>query len=192
MRADPVHAPEILALAAAERHGPAAAAWAEKERGTPAHKLVRQTKRHHARLARVSGAATGVGGMVTMVPDMAAAIWIQSRCVFFVAAAHGFDPTDRMRPAELLVLLELYDDPAVAREALDGAGRSLAAAAVSKAMGGREDESLASRLAQMLLRRGAARLGGRAVPGIAVVANAVGNERAVRELADRADAFYGG
>jgi hypothetical protein len=123
---------------------------------------------------------------------MAAAVWIQSRMVFFVAAAYGYDPLDRMRPAELLVLFDLYDDPTAARQALDGAGRTLAEAAVSKALSGRESESLVSRLASMLVRRGAARLAGRAIPGFAIIANSIGNERAVRELADEAIAFYRG
>jgi hypothetical protein len=50
-----------------------------------------------------------------MVPDIAALIWIQSRMVFSIAAAMGYDPRDPMRPAELLVLYELYEDPAAAR-----------------------------------------------------------------------------
>ena len=67
-------------------------------------------KRRHATLARFEGAATGVGGVITLVPDMVGLAWIQTRLVFFVAAAYGFDPRDPMRPAELLVLMELYDD----------------------------------------------------------------------------------
>jgi len=191
LRADPVHAPEIIALAAAERHGPAARDWVAAQRGTP-EALARRAKRMHARRARAMGGVTGLGGVITMVPDMAAAIWIQSRAVFFVAASYGFDPLDPMRPAELLVLYRLYDDPAEAREALDGAGRSLAVAAASRAMQGREDDTLVARLTAMVVKRGASRLAGRAVPGFAAIVNAVGNERAVRELADDAIAFYGG
>jgi hypothetical protein len=41
-------------------------------------------------------------------------------------------------------------------------------------------------------RRAARRLGGRLVPGFAILLNAVGNERETRALADRAIAFYGG
>lgn len=186
-----MRAPEYIALAAAERHGPAARDWAAAQRGSP-DKIARKAKRMHARYARGSGAVTGIGGILTMLPDMAAAVWIQSRMVFFVAAAYGYDPTDRMRPAELLVLYELYDDPAAAREALDGAGRTLAEAAVGRALNGREDETLLARLTGMVVKRGAARLGGRAIPGFAIIVNAIGNEQAVRSLADRAIAFYRG
>src|SRR5215218_8120534 len=97
LRADPARAPEYVALAAAERHAPAAARWVEDRRAmyavTP-HELALMAKRRHA------GAATGVGGIVTFLPDLAAAAWVQSRLVYFVAASYGFDPLDPMRPAE--------------------------------------------------------------------------------------------
>ena len=60
-------------------------------RDSPAE-LAQMAKRRHAALARFGGAATGVGGIVTAVPDLAAAAWIQSRLVFFIAAAYGYDP----------------------------------------------------------------------------------------------------
>jgi hypothetical protein len=192
LRADPAHAPETIALAASEKHGPAAKAWVAEQRGARPDKLARKAKRMHARYARLSGGVTGLGGALTMLPDMAAAVWIQSRCVFFIAAAYGYDPLDRMRPAELLVLYGLYDDPLQARDALDGAGRHLALAAMERAMSGRDDQTLASRLVGMVVKRGASRLAHRSIPGVAVVMNAVGNEAGTRELADRAIRFYAG
>ena len=134
MRADPARAPEYIALAAAERHAPAAAAWVEERkractRNSPAE-LAQMAKRRHAALARFGGAATGVGGIVTAIPDLAAAAWIQSRLVFFIAAAYGYDPYDPMRPAELLVIRGLYPDPQTARRALDGVGTLVVAAYV--------------------------------------------------------------
>ena len=192
LRADPTHAPEHLALAAAERHGPAAAEWvADEGRRDPA-RLAKKVKRIHARYARFGGAATGVGGWVTVLPDLAAVGWIQSRMVFFLAAAHGFDPRDPMRPAELLVLWELFDDPVQARAALDGAGRSVASAAVDRAVSRDEEQALLSRLARAAAARGGRHMAGRMIPGAAIFFNAIGNERGTRELADRAIAFYGG
>jgi hypothetical protein len=129
LRADPIRAPEHVALAAAELHAPAAAAWAAEKRGRYAvsdHDLARMAKRRHATMARFGGAATGVGGFITVVPDVVLLAWIQSRLVFFVAAAYGFDPHDPMRPAELLVLRDLYPDPETARRALDGIGKTVA------------------------------------------------------------------
>lgn len=193
LRADPSRAPEHLALQAAELHGPAARDWERKARATYSmsnHDLARMAKSKHASLARIGGAATGFGGFVTVLPDLVALAWIQSRLVFYVAASFGYDPLDRMRPAELLVLQEIYTDPLEARTALDGAGTRVIEAAVRNRMGG--DQQLATKLAKMVGKRVGKRAAGRLVPGFAVLFNAVSNERDTRKLADRAIAFYGG
>lgn len=193
LRADPVRAPEHIALAAAERHAPAAAAWLAQRRGMYAYEgrqLAVMAKKRHAALARFGGAITGVGGFVTVIPDLAALAWIQSRLVFYVAAAYGYDPYDRMRPAELLVLQGLYADPAAARRALDGVGTTIAEAYAGSRL--QRDEALASRLMKMVGKRMGRRVAGRFIPGLAIMVNAVGNERDTRALADRAIGFYGG
>ncbi len=193
LRSDPARAPEYVALAASERHAPAAAAWVEERKrmysSSPAE-LAQMAKRKHAALARFGGAATGVGGIITLIPDLATAAWIQSRLVFFIAAAYGYDPFDPMRPAELLVIRGLYPDPLAARRALDGVGTMMAQAYVgSKAQ---RDEALAARLARFLGRRLGRRFAGRLIPFAAIAFNAIGNERETRALADRAIKFYGG
>src|SRR5215213_943135 len=193
IRSDPVRAPEHIALAAAQRHGPAAEAWAAQKRGRFGHdgaELAGMAKRRHATLARFEGAATGVGGVITLVPDMVGLAWIQTRLVFFVAAAYGYDPRDPMRPAELLVLMELYDDVQEARAALDGMGKTIAASYIGSKLG--REEVLAMRLARMLGRRGIRRVAWRVIPFAAIVFNAAANERGTRALADRAIRFYGG
>jgi hypothetical protein len=193
LRADPLRAPEYIALAAADRHGPAAEAWVADKRRRFAHsphELALMAKKRHASLARFEGAATGVGGIFTIVPDLAAVAWIQSRMVFFIAASFNFDPRDPMRPAELLVLQRLYADPESARQALDGAGQTVVQAYVGSKMG--RDEALAGRLAKMVGRRVARRFAGRLIPFAAIAFNAIGNERETRALADRAIKFYGG
>ena len=191
LRAEPVRAPEIIALTAADRFGPSAAEWIAGQRKTGPD-LAKKVKTRHARLARVSGAAGGVGGALTMVPDLAALVWIQSRMVFTIAAAMGYDPRDPMRPAELLVLYRLYDDPASARQALDGTGKLLAHAAATRGLERENDEALTTRLVKMGLRRGAKRFAGRMIPGLAILVNAAGNEKATRELGEDAIRFYGG
>jgi hypothetical protein len=193
LRADPARAPEYIALAAAERHAPAAAAWVEERKRMYAHSpagLAQMAKRKHAALARFGGAATGIGGIVTAVPDLAAAAWIQSRLVFFIAAAYGYDPYDPMRPAELLVIRGLYPDPQTARRALDGVGTMVVAASVGSSL--ERDEALASRLARFVGRRLTRRIAGRMIPFAAIAFNAIGNERETRALADKAIKFYGG
>ena len=193
LRLDPLRSPEHIALAAADTFAPQAAAWAAEKRDRysvgPAE-LGQMAKRRHATLARLEGAATGVGGFVTVVPDMAALLWIQARLVFFVAAAHGFDPHDPMRPAEALVLFDVYPDPVTARRALDGIGSTLVEAYIGSRTA--REEALALRLAKVLGVRSVRRLAGRLIPGFAIAWNAIGNERRTRALADRAIRFYGG
>jgi hypothetical protein len=193
LRADPLRAPEHVALAASEFHAPAAAAWADRRRrvyGTDPKTLAQMARRRHINLASVEGAATGVGGFITVVPDLVGLAWIQSRLVFFVAAAYGFDPRDPMRPAELLVLNGLYATPPEARAALDGVGVTVAEAYV----GGRltRDEALAIKLAKMVGKSSGKKLAGRLIPGFAIAFNSVTNRRDTNALAKRAIQFYGG
>jgi hypothetical protein len=193
LREDPLRAPEHVALTAASRIAPDAAKWAAEKRARLSvsdRELALMAKQRHASLARMSGAATGVGGFITAVPDLALASWIQARLVFFIAAAYGYDPHDRMRPAELLVLRDLYSTPEDARRALDGLGTTVAEAYLGDRL--KREETLAKRLARFVGRRAVRRLGARLIPGFAIVVNAVGNERETRALADRAIAFYGG
>jgi hypothetical protein len=195
LRADPVRAPEHVALAASEMHAPAAAAWAAEKRGRLAvsdRDLARMAKRRHATMARFGGAATGVGGIFTVVPDIVLLAWIQSRLVFFVAAAYGFDPHDPMRPAELLVLRDLYPDPETARRALDGMGKTVAEAYVGTKLERGREQAMLSRLLRFVGKRTATRAARRLIPGIGMVFNAAANEKDTRALADRAIKFYGG
>jgi EcsC protein family len=190
---DPVRAPEHIALAASRTFAPQAERWAADKRSryavAPAE-LAKMAKKRHATLARFEGAATGVGGVVTMVPDLVALAWIQSRLVFYVAAAYGYDPHDPMRPAELLVLHDFYPDPPTARRALDGIGATVVQAYVGSKL--QRDEALVLRLAKLVGVRSARKLAGRMIPGAAVAFNAIGNERRAREIADKAIRFYGG
>jgi hypothetical protein len=195
LRADPVRAPEHIALAASEMHAPAAAAWADEKRGrlgSSGPELARMAKRRHATLARFGGAATGVGGFITFVPDIVLLAWIQSRLVFYVAAAYGFDPRDPMRPAELLVLRDLYPDPQTARHALDGIGKTVAEAYVGTKLERTREQAMLSRLLRFVGKRTATRAARRLIPGVAIAFNAIANERDTRALADKAIRFYGG
>jgi nucleotide-binding universal stress UspA family protein len=195
LRADPARAPEHMALAAADWHAPAAAAWVEAKRGrlsVSGPDLARMAKRRHASLARVGGAATGVGGFLTVVPDIVLLAWIQSRLVFFTAAAFGFDPRDPMRPAELLVLRDLYPDPETARRALDGIGKTVAESYVTGKLERGREQAVMSRLLRFAGKRVATSATRRLIPGVAIAFNAIANERETRELADKAARFYGG
>jgi hypothetical protein len=193
LRADPLRAPEHVALAASEYHAPAAAEWAARRRrvyGTDPKALAQMARRRHVNLASVEGAATGVGGFITLIPDLVGLAWIQSRLVFFIAAAYGFDPHDPMRPAELLVLNRIYDTPAEARAALDGMGVTMAEAWVGGQL--TRDEALAFKLAKSVGKTSGKKLAGRLIPGFAIMFNSVANRRDTNALAKRAIKFYGG
>ena len=194
LRAEPERAPEIVALAAAERFAPPARRFAERLRaeGHPPAEIARHAVRRHARMARAEGAVVGAGGAVTVVPDLLALVWLQSRMVFFVAAAHGFDPSHPMRPAELLALQDLYETPAAARAALDRTGRPIAAAYVSSRLDRAGEGTLRSRLLRFVSRRMALRVGARVVPLLSSGVSAVQNGRLTSDLGERALRYYGG
>jgi hypothetical protein len=193
LRADPVRAPEHIALAAADVHGPAAAAWVARagpEYGERRRELAADAVRQHVRYARLSGAATGMGGFTTIAADIASLAWIQSRMMFFVAGAFGWDPLDPMRPAEMLVLQGVYDDPYKARAGLDGTGTTMAEAYVGSLRD--RDRRLMQRLLLMVGTSGAKRIGGKAIPGFAIAFNAIANGGDTTDLGRRSMAFFGG
>ena len=99
LREDPAHAAEHMALAAHQIHGPWAVKWLERKRRRFRHhprSLADVAKREHANVVRLTGAATGVGGVTTAMPGLAALVWMQTRLVFATAASYGHDPR---RPA---------------------------------------------------------------------------------------------
>lgn len=192
MRAEPERAPEHVALAAAERFGPAAERWVALNAGHEPEKMAKIAYRKHVRLARLEGAALGVGGAVTALPDLGALAWVQSRMVFFIAASYRYDPRHPMRPAELLALQDVYDTPAAARAALDGMGPLMARALVERRLSRSSDEQLATRLLKLAARRVAKRAALRVVPFIASPIAAIQNGGATKELGQRALAYYRG
>lgn len=191
--AEPDRAPEYIALAAAERFGPQAEEWLRI--AGPGHtpdELAQVAHRKHVRLARLEGAALGVGGIFTAAPDIVALIWIQSRMTFYIAAAYGYDPNHPMRPAELLALQGFYDTPADARAALDGVGKRLAQAAVERALSTRSTESLQRRLGKYIARRLARRYAGRLIPFVGAPLGAIQNGGVTKEVGRLALEYYGG
>jgi hypothetical protein len=191
MLAEPDRAPEYIALAAAERFGPQAAEWVRiAGAGHTPDELARTAVKKHVRLARLEGGALGIGGVVTAAPDLVALLWIQSRMVFYIAAAYGYDPCHPMRPAEYLALQGLYDTPAEAREALDGVGKRMAQAMVERAVTGRRSDALHLKLAKYIAKRMARRYAARLVPFVAAPIGAIQNGNATKELGRRALDYY--
>jgi hypothetical protein len=191
VRSQPDRAPELIALAAAERLAPGAESWATGHEGEPPMTLARRAVKRHVRMSRLEGATAGLAGAWGIAPDLVALAWLQSRMVFHVAASFGFDPRHPMRPAELLTLQGVYPTAQEAREGLDGVGRRMALAyAEGKLSGG--DGKARTRLLKMVGERVAHRAAGRLIPGVASPINAIQNGNAVAELGEKAIRFYGG
>ena len=189
--AEPERAPEHIALAAAERFGPQAEQWVRVAgAGHTPKELAEVAYRKHVRLARVEGGVLGIGGAITAAPDVVALIWIQSRMIFYIAAAHGYDPRHPMRPAELLALQGVYPTPAAAREALDGMGKPMARAMVERALASRSTDRLHRRLLKYLAKRMARRYAGRLIPLIGAPLGAIQNGSATSEIGALALDYY--
>jgi hypothetical protein len=193
IRAEPDRAPEYIALAAADRFGPPAEDWVRiAGPGNTPEKLAKIAFRKHVRLARLEGAALGVGGAITAGPDLVALLWIQSRMIFYIAAAYGYDPRHPMRPAELLALQGVYPSAEEARKALDGVGKHMAQALAERALEGKDQGGIHLRLAKFAAKRVAHRYAGRLVPLVGAPIGAMQNAGATKDLGRRALAYYGG
>jgi uncharacterized protein (DUF697 family) len=189
--AQPERGPELIALAAADRFGPQAAEWVRVAgAGHSPQQLAKVAYRKHVRIARLEGGVLGIGGAFTAGPDMVALLWIQSRMIFYIAAAYGYDPEHPMRPAELLALQGVYKTPAEARAALDGMGKLMAQAMVERALAGRSVESLQLRLAKYLAKRLTRRYAGRLIPFIGAPLGAMQNAGATKDIGRLAMSYY--
>jgi EcsC protein family len=189
--AQPERAPELIALAASERFGPQAEEWVRVAgAGHTPERLAKVAYKKHVRLSRLEGGVLGVGGALTAAPDIVALIWIQSRMVFYIAAAHGYDPRHPMRPAELLAIQGFYETPDEARRALDGVGKLMAQAMVEKALSSRNTDALHRRLVRYLARRFARRAAGRFIPLIGAPLGAIQNGNATKEVGKLALDYY--
>jgi EcsC protein family len=189
--AQPERAPELIALAASDRFGPQAEEWVRVAgAGHSPEQLAKLAYKKHVRLSRLEGGVLGVGGAFTAAPDVVALIWIQSRMIFYIAAAYGYDPRHPMRPAELLALQGVYATPEDARKSLDGMGKLMAQAVVEKALAGRTTDRLHRRLLKYLAKRMARRYAGRLIPFIGAPLGAIQNGSATKEIGKLALSYY--
>jgi len=191
--AEPERSPELIALAAAERFADPARRWVRVAGvGQTPGGLAEVAYRKHLRLSRVEGFALGFGGAVTGVANLAGLAWVQARMVFFIAAAHGFDPDHPMRPAELLSLWGVYKTPAAARESLDGIGATMAESFVNIRLSKTRERKVSQMLIRFMGKRVAKRMAGRLVPFLGAPVSAIQNGGSTKELGRRALAYYGG
>jgi hypothetical protein len=198
MRADPLYAPEHLALEAVRKLGPEAQRWAERARLdhpdlTP-DALAQQVVRRFTNHARLSGAVSGATGLPGAVVDVGVLAWTQARMVLHVAAAYGVDPTGAERATDLLVLQRVHKAAETARLALGvAAGRERASRLFATSSGqplGGVMFKLGAKLAQMAGVRVAQRMVAKVIPGAAVVLGTWVNSAATKDLARRTTELY--
>lgn len=201
LRSDPTHAPQYLALAAVDRWGEQARAYADQVRRehpeATSQQLARMVKSRHALLARMEGASAGVppsfapgpGTIAVILPDITALAWLQSRMVVHVAAVYGHDTTDQEMAAELLVLQGIYNTTDAARVALTEATKRVAKRLINTYIKGSTLvllKQLFKYVGIKFTRTGLVK----ALPFIAIPLGAAINEAATRSLANRAIKFY--
>jgi hypothetical protein len=110
--ADPQHMAEHIAMWSLARFGPRADASVEKLRAREPlpdrEELERRVVERQTLVAMTEGAFVG-GPFIVLVPfAFCASLLAQAQMVYELAAVAGRDPNDRMRAAELLVLLGAY------------------------------------------------------------------------------------
>jgi len=193
MRADPLHAPEFLALAAVERYGKDAQAWVDgvRRQFPAAHEanLANLVRTRFVRLSRLSGAAAGITGAPGAVVDFGVLAWNQARMVIHLAAVYGQDPTSRERAAEILVLQDVHTITDQARAALESSSRQASALDLVRKRDGSAAQlatSLAKMVGMKMLKRGVMKV----IPLASIPLGAMANAGSTKRLADKAIAMY--
>jgi hypothetical protein len=202
---DPGHAPELLAAVAVRLIGPRAAAWADAVRSAyPAatnEGLARLATRRFVRLAGAGGLVAAGAGLFAPAAELAIAALTRAGLVLHLAAAHGHDPSDPARAAELLVLTQVHADEGAARAAVKAAAEAYERGAAHAPGPADADAPPLTRAAEAALRLavplaaetggwGVLRLVARFVPGARVVAATGAQISAAERLAIRASAYY--
>ncbi len=198
MKADPQYSPEHLALEAARRLGPEAAAWHTRMRTERPElgpdELATLAIRHFTTLARVSGAVSGAAGLPGAVLDVGVLAWTQARMVLHIAASYGTDPAATERATDLLVLQRVHKVAETARTALGVAAGRERASRIFTGDAGRPLAGvlmrLSLKLAQMAGVRVAKRVFAKVVPGAGIILGTWANSAATKDLAQRAREHY--
>jgi len=188
--ADPAHSPELFAVAATQTIGPRAIQWARRTRAayptaTPAA-VARLAELQFTRFGSVSSLLAAVAGSYAPVALLGAAAFTHAELALHIAAAYGFDPTDRARAADLLVLTRVHAEREDAEAALAAAQEhSYENAGLTEATW---------RLGRMIAAQAggwaALRAVNRYFPGTTLLAATLTSRGAARSLAARATLFY--
>lgn len=192
---NPAYLPELLALTAVARLGEGArrrVAWyAVNYPGADGDAVSRAITREFVRRAGRQGFAAGAAGSLGLLVEAAGLNWLHARLVLHLAAAHGHDPLDRERAAELLVLQRVYAEVETAEAALMAAEQAQRSRRAGPGVGvSRLAGPLGRTLGSGLLQAAGIRIARRAVPGIGPVLGAVAAVRSTEAIAMRATRYY--
>ena len=188
--ADPAHSPELFAVAATQTIGPRALQWARRTRAayptaTP-DAVARLAELQFTRFGSLSSLFAAAAGSYAPIALLGAAAFTHAELALHLAAAYGFDPTDRARAADLLVLTRVHAEREDAEAALAAAEEhSYENAGLTEATW---------RLGRMLAAQAggwaALRVVNRFFPGTTLLAATLTSRGAARSLAARAGLFY--
>ncbi|WP_306204920.1 hypothetical protein [Actinoplanes sp. RD1] len=188
--ADPGHSPELLALAAVQSLGPAAAEWAKGVReayptATP-DGIARLAVERFTRFGTASSVFAAVAGSYAPPALLGAAAYTQAELCLHVAAAYGLDPADEARAVDLLVLSRVHPS------AEDAVAALASAREYTYENTGLTDA--AWRLGRMVVAQAggwaALRLVNRVFPGTSLLAACLTSRAAVRTSAARATLYF--
>ena len=193
--ADPQNAPATLAANSVQAH----AARADRdvrllrERNPDAtdRQLALYFKQKFSRLARWEGAATGVGGLLTLPADLVALAWVQNRMILTIAASYGHEMQDeRERAIELLLIQGAFVSKEAARKSLVAASKKNLTKLALKHL--RKDTlTLVKKLFSMVgIKFTRKALIEKGIPLVAIPISAGLNEAATRLMANRAVKYY--
>jgi hypothetical protein len=189
--ANPGHAPELLALAAAQIIGPRAADWAARMRDRYPHAtdegLARLAERQFIRFGGVGSVFAAAAGSYAPLALLGSNALTYAELILHVAAAYRVDPTDRQRAVDLLVLTHVHATPEDAEAALTAAEQPAY-----------EEETHLTDAVWRLARMASAQAAvwavvksvNRVFPGVTFLSAVITSRSGVRTVGTRATRFY--
>jgi hypothetical protein len=145
-------------------------------------------QKSHAGAATVQGAATGVGGFLTLAADIPAMLAISLKTLQEIAVSYGYDPNDREERVFIIKCLQFTSSDIVGKKAIlhelsDYANRNNSKQMISHLQGWRE-VVLAYR-EQYSLKKVF-----RLVPVVGIVFGAISNRSMIEDIADSGMMLY--
>ncbi len=123
IRAHPERLPEYMVLFATHQQAPSVREWAAghpEDPGSPEHdRLLREMRHDLLAFSRINGALSGTPFFIALVPAYVSVLREQARMALRIGALHGRDPGAPERPAEALVLLDIYPTVQAAEDRLE-------------------------------------------------------------------------